>query len=1657
MSLLDSWGVKPSAVCGHSSGEIAAAYAAGLLDLPASIAVAYYRGKAATEIQNTHRNGGSMMAVGAGPEEVEGLLGSLVNGMAMIACYNSPNSVTVSGDVAAIRELQPMLDKLGIFYRLLKVDVAYHSDHMRSVGYTYLENITALLHKNSSTAKQVKFFSSVNGMAVGPKVVKSPWYWLANLICPVQFDAVLRTMTSLPKEEAGNRAAILAEIGPHSALKGPIRQIMQDLQPDIEDETIEYTSALKRGEDSSQSVLTMIASLVNRGFPVNYSAVASGEAKFGNLAPITDLPSYCFNKTKRYWQSSRTIEEYAHGNSPWNVLLGHRITSSVGASLEFRNVFKLDDIPWLRDHQINGEVVFPMAGYLSMAIEAVRFSPHHQSQTIKGYRLREIALDRAFILSEDTTHEIFTILKPQLQSTRSSSSDGWFTFQILSWGESSGFSEHCRGHISVDFKPAQAPFAEDSVHLLWELSDDKLKSQAYTSLHNEITPHSLYEKASSEGIHYGSAFRLLSRLRTGKHLAVGTVACDDSRNSMPLQYQNALVAHPTILDAAFHVGLCNIGGNDGNLQRLSAFMPKAAEEVYVSNHTSLETGSNVEVLFHDAKTDRITRTTSANLTCFANGSKLPVLRCRNVKLFEMGNTDSKECEVNDLNPMKIDWHKDLSLLPSGYLGDYASRSSLAPAELHELRNLEQASYYFIEQSLSVPISTPNKEHLRKLQRWMEHTVTEVKSSKPNTAQHQWLKLNRIERQQFIRKACLNTTQGEWTANVGPRLSDILSEAVDPLSILLHDGLLWRIYDDSYLFRRSFKQLAEIVGLLSHQNPCLRILEVGAGTGGCTARVLEELTSIPSLGLRFQTYDYTDISTAFFEGAAEKFQAYKGHLNFKRFDLSQDPEQQGFIPASYDLVIAADVIHATPDMAQSLRHIRKVLKPDGVLAMVELARMNPLMFPFATLPGFWFREDGPIVPRSEWNDLLLHSGFTGLEDAVDDFPGWPVHSTLLSRATYNPPPFQLPVTVVSDLSPPGWLMENLKQLITTAGGQFIGQQPLTDTSPGNGLYVCLDEIWNPFLASASQEHFDHLRSLVCTARGILWVTREPRPNDPEEPALDFAFGFSRALRLENAGLKFVVLQLEDDKDTLPMTAIVDVFEHAFIRKHGSLETDVDYKVVGGHVHVPRVVPDDGMRNCIERETTDLPVDGERLWQAEYSHRLALDNVGLLNTLHFQQHRLMDEAQALKPDEVLIEVRAAGLNFKDVLVALGSVPWEPLGKECSGVVISAGNAARAEYKKGDSVVAWGEDMLSTHVRCNVRHVVKMPSVESLDYAEATSIPIVFGTAYESLVNVARLKRGEKLLVHAAAGGVGQAAITVAQWIGAEIFCTVGTVEKKNLIMHTYGIPETHIYSSRSSAFAEGVKLTTASYGVDVVINSLTGERLRESWQCLAPFGRFIDIGKRSFLENSLLEMGPFNEALSFHAVDLAMLIRHRSEHMHHVMSKVMEHFESGAFHLPEPIQTIPVSDIESAMRTMQAGKHVGKLVVMFNDDHALVKARRSPATTNAIRQDASYIITGGAGGIGRSLARWLITQGAKNIILATRRGNDGVIGANIRELQELSKANNCNVRFIKCDVGSPTDVRRMVDAVPHNMPVRGVIHGAMVLKVRPTQVVPICFSI
>ncbi len=406
----------------------------------------------------------------------------------------------------------------------------------------------------------------------------------------------------------------------------------------------------------------------------------------------------------------------------------------------------------------------------------------------------------------------------------------------------------------------------------------------------------------------------------------------------------------------------------------------------------------------------------------------------------------------------------------------------------------------------------------------------------------------------------------------------------------------------------------------------------------------------------------------------------------------------------------------------------------------------------------------------------------------------------------------------------------------------------------------------------------------------------------------------------------------------------------------------------------------------------------------------------------------------PGEVEIEVRATGLNFMNVMAALGVLPgYEngvgPLGIECVGKVVTVGEDVQG-FQVGDEVLAFAQNSLGTHAIANA-HLV-LPKPPQLNFTEAATMPIVFLTAYYALHHLGRMRQGERVLIHSAAGGVGLAAVQLARRFGAEIFATAGSDEKREYL-RSLGVQ--HVMDSRSLAFAGEIMQATNGQGVDIVLNSLAGEAIARSLETLGPYGRFVEIGKRDIYENSQLGLLPFQKNLSYFAVDLDRMSKERPAFLGGLFREVMELFADGSL-TPLPHTVFPVSQVAEAFRHMAQARHIGKVVISLDDSNVKV----APAEPTLIRADGTYLITGGLGGLGLAVAKWLTERGARHLALMGRSG----LSASTAEAVATLEASGAQVKVLKADVAEKDQVAAALAEVEKNTPpLRGVIHAAGIL--------------
>ncbi|KAF2650360.1 putative polyketide synthase [Lophiostoma macrostomum CBS 122681] len=584
-----------------------------------------------------------------------------------------------------------------------------------------------------------------------------------------------------------------------------------------------------------------------------------------------------------------------------------------------------------------------------------------------------------------------------------------------------------------------------------------------------------------------------------------------------------------------------------------------------------------------------------------------------------------------------------------------------------------------------------------------------------------------------------------------------------------------------------------------------------------------------------------------------------------------------------------------------------------------------------------------------------------------------------------------------------------------------------------IFVSLLELDAKFLYGISKRAYKLLHTLLVSAQDVLWVNFAGG-TDAEDPAYSVVHGLFRALRNEYENLNLTVLSLEAHErlSDQQMRSFLRVLRSKHVAQHSRI-IDVEYLEIEGALCIPRIIPAPHLSLELQRRTSQRRSSLIKIENAP-PIRLAIGSPGLLDTLHFVED--LDAKHDLLPHEVEIEAKAFGLNFKDCLAALGQLPKATIGQECAGIVKRSSSPL---FEAGDHVIAVKVGGFKSVVRCNAAWTFKIP--DTLPFTTAAAIPVQFGTAREVIYRIGHLQPEDSILIHTGASGTGQALIQLALSVGATVFATVSSQMKRDILKETYGLPEEHILYSRDTSFAQGIKRLTNGRGVDVVVNSLSGESLLASWECLAPYGRFIEIGLNDINANSNLPMLKFGSNASFHGFDGSLWMQDRPDLARRTLQEVIDGFITGELHVPKPLHIHDVSDIERALRMLQEGSNAGKFVVEITPDSevsALVATRPS----FSMEPNATFVIAGGLGGIGRVAARWMAERGARNLILLSRSGPRS--DAAVALCTEL-RLKGVRVETPACDV---TDLPMMRDVFEHLSthmpPIKGVCQMSIVAR-------------
>lgn len=685
------------------------------------------------------------------------------------------------------------------------------------------------------------------------------------------------------------------------------------------------------------------------GLSLNLAAVNfSGESSTPTL--ITDLPSYSWTHDERYWAESRVGRAYRLRPGRRNELIGSLAGEFSGDEQRWRNIVNSDSMPWVRDHKVQSQILYPVVGYLLVAMEAAAKKAIAASKQFDRFCLREVVVDRALVLPESTDVEMSISLRPHYESARTASAS-WDEFSISSWTPDQGWNEHCKGFIAAQSHETLRPPSD------MDLSSGEYKrtvADIEAACTGHIDAEKVYEDLRQAGLGYGPLFRGLTRIRTedGKHSS-GEVYTADTASSMPHGYESEMLMHPATLDACFHTIWPII--IQMNTNHLSTYLPTYMKNVSMSPKIKKESGGMNRVYASLQSGQSASKTVTLNAYVVD-----PDLAESSITFEAEGIVMTRiSDEVSDMGDRAIaygtNWKPPLSLLAPEQYQKLLGPDEMIEEQKQQIRLQEQASYYCIEKALTL---VPEKhyeampEHHRRLYTWMKRQSSLAKQGQSLLQDHTWNFRDESIREKVLAQAALLDAEGAFLAKMGVHLPRILLGEVDPLSEMVQDDLLGKYYHSKDASVSGCNDaLVNAVKLLTHENPYLMIFEIGGGTGTIATPLVEALVSSGET-VPFKNYCFTDISNGFLEKARIRFASLGGLMSFRQFDAARDPSEQGFMGHTYDVVIAHHVLHATKRMETTMKNVRKLLRPGGHLLLVENTVKTKRLFPFRTLPGWW---------------------------------------------------------------------------------------------------------------------------------------------------------------------------------------------------------------------------------------------------------------------------------------------------------------------------------------------------------------------------------------------------------------------------------------------------------------------------------------------------------------------------------------------------------------------------------------------------------------------------------------------------------------------------------------------------------------------------------
>jgi len=1642
-----SLGIEPDGIVGHSIGEVAASHMSGALSLEEATRVVFERSRA----QSKASGRGRMLAAGLSKEEAAAAT-EKYDGKIDIAAVNGPTMLILAGDNRALEDLAKTLEEDKIFNRFLVVDVPFHSYLLDDVAEDFIH---AVDHFDCRPTK-TELYSTVTADHIEGESL-TPEYWARNIRQTVLFYPTVQKMIS-----DGYRAFV--EISPHPILSSNLQTGLDENK-----EKGIVVHSLRRKAPEADTIVSNLAQLFTKGFPIDWKKT------FGEGRRYVKLPHYAWQK-ERFWMESEASKEERTGRRVHPHLKEMRSFAGDSETLLWDIELDKRNQPYIEDHRVQGPLVYPGAGHVDLALAVGRASFGEKLGFLENLEFR----DPLFLPDNGEAYRV---------QVNVDTDQGHYTIATNKGKDETGWKVHSRGQINH----IGDRFVSNTVSL------DEIKKR----VSKPLDLNRIFRVLDKGGLKLGETFKGMKRLWQGEMESLGEIHVHPSLAHDFREFN----IHPALLDASFQTafGIIEVQEDFGvyipvRIDRVKLFKPLTTEKLYSYARANTEILDTIkaDIWIFDEHGDVVAEIQGFTAQ-YLKGSKGEVQGEMDSWLYnyEWHRKDRRDRELNRQPDQYLGSLKSLpeavapavdALREEPIYKEYFDAFCPAAEEIAEQFMLEALDKLGFELTAGRAFTIPDvrielkiaPRHFDLFDRMMHHLST--RGYLASTGE-EWRVLKApsvgpaAERLEKIGNALpAFSHETGLLARVLPKLAEVLRGEVDPVQLIFPEEdwqTILSYYVHSHSFEKYNRILNQVVSNLTKDVPedqTLRVIEIGAGTGGVTASVLE------ALPLNRTEYVFTDLSSTFLAKAKERFSGVPS-MRYKLFDVEKNISAQNEVPHSFDIVIASDVIHATSDVAKTLENVRSLLAPGGVLLMLEVTECPTYLdLIFGMTEGWWlFKEDDQrpdhcTMATPKWRAALEASGF----DSVTCLSDVPEDSDLVAQTVFAARNSVEDETASepAERARGSWVILGDRRevgdrlaarldargdtaFVAYAGSAFeeMGQRrytvPLDSTTAfasvlekaqADGPLVGVVHSWSldvlPMVGEPAAESERQLKKNAFSVSKLLSALRDQKAEpalwlvtagartmlDGEPVALSQSpiLGLGRVVanELSSIPLKMVDLSASPTDDEVD-----ELFAEMVLAPEGMTEEEIAIR---------------GKKRFSARFER---VDAERMWRSAHQEvpargaafHLESDDSGLLESLVFRPK----DTSMIAPDEVEIAVTHSALNFRDVMLASGMLPDEALeggvfkkqfGLECAGEVTAMGSRVSG-LKVGDRVMAVAADTIAGVAVAKADHVVPIP--EGMTFEQAATLPMAYLTAYYSLVTLARVRAEDRVLIHAGAGGVGIAAVQIARTIGAEVYATAG--RPKHAYLKSLGVKA--VFDSRDTAFYDDIMRVTSGQGVDVVLNSLAGPKTTQSLKALAPAGRFVEIGKADIYKNKRVGLRLLADNISYFAVDVDRLLEQRPKLMGEVFREAVKLYVSRELSL-HPYAVYPVSDVRAALGALARGEQTGKIVISMKG-----RVSVAPPATLRLPGNAAYLVAGGTGGFGLETARFLAERGARHLALVSRNGvKRDEEAATVRELEQAG----VEVKVFQADISKQDEVQRIVRATHSDtVPLRGVFQSAMVL--------------